>query len=110
MSTATAPEKKPTTPEPLIPPDEKFWQRYSPHGEAPLSLAGSVSLHLLLGGGLVLFGVYLAALFFRDRSSVPVEPVRLKFEGGGGGKRTGEGTGKGVGTGVEEDIGKGTED
>jgi len=109
MSTATAPEKKAATPEPLIPPDEKFWHRYSPHGEAPLSLAGSVSLHLLVGGGLILFGVYLAAFFFKDRSSLPVEPVRLKFEGGGGGKRNGSGTGKGVGTGVE-DTGKGTED
>lgn len=109
MSTA-APEKKANAPEPLIPPDEKFWQRYSPHGEAPLSLAGSVSLHLLVGGGLILFGVYLAAFFFKDRSSVPVEPVRLKFEGGGGGKPTGSGTGKGVGTGPVEDVPGGTDE
>ena len=31
----------------LVPPDEKFWKRYSPHNEAPLSGISSFALHLL---------------------------------------------------------------
>jgi hypothetical protein len=34
----------------LIPPDERFWQRYSPHHEALLAAAGSLTLHGLVFG------------------------------------------------------------
>jgi hypothetical protein len=48
MSTA-APEK--TSRNVLrVPPDERFWRRYSPHHELPLSSASSVALHLLVVG------------------------------------------------------------
>lgn len=86
----------------LIPPEERFWKRYSPHSEAPLSVAGSFAVHALAIGGLVLFAVYLGTLFFGSGRSVPVEPVRLVIEGGGGGKVGATGTGKGVGTGAED--------
>src|SRR5215207_7430358 len=102
MSTTTAPEKRSNGTGPLVPPDERFWGRYSPHGEAPLSLAGSVAVHLLVGGGLLLFRVYLAAFFFKDRSSVPVEPVRLMPGGRGPG---GAVLGKGRGPGGIENVG-----
>src|SRR5262249_18061336 len=106
---ATAPEKdtkaaKAGEPTLLVPPDEQFWQRYSPHGEAPLSFAGSVALHALAVGGLVLFALYLASLFSGSTRSLPAEPVRLQL-GGGGGKKTGAGVGKGVGHGAE-DVGE----
>ena len=41
MSTAT-PTREPTSAGAAVkvPPEERFWQRYSPHGEAPLSMAG----------------------------------------------------------------------
>src|SRR5437588_6756061 len=48
MSTA-APEKT-TTNVLRVPPDERFWRRYSPHHELPLSSVSSVALHLLVVG------------------------------------------------------------
>lgn len=107
MSTAT-PEKKPT--DLRVPPEEAFWKRYSPHGEAPLSMAGSFALHIAIGGGLLLVGLFLLTGFGNSRTSLPVEPVRLKIEGGGGGKQIGTGTGKGIGTGPMEDTGDNKEE
>src|SRR5262249_34263688 len=52
----SAPAKGPSSPLDRIPPDESMWQRYSPHGEAPISAAASVALHALAFGGLLLFG------------------------------------------------------
>src|SRR4051794_14095392 len=96
--TATASEKKPSARSPE-PPEERFWKRYSPHGEMPLSFAGSLSLHLLIIGGLVIATLYLGSFLFKEKRSLPVEPVRF---GGGGGKVGGKGTGPGIGSGVEE--------
>jgi hypothetical protein len=59
------------------PPEEQFWKRYSPHGEAPLSFAGSLGLHGLAVGAMVLFGVWLATLFVKSDRNVPIEPVQL---------------------------------
>jgi hypothetical protein len=100
--TTAAPEKdtKAIRPALLVPPDERFWQRYSRHGEAPLSFAGSVALHALAVGGLVLFALYLASLFSGSTGSLPIEPVRL--DGGSGGKPTGAGDHKGIGLGAED--------
>jgi hypothetical protein len=98
-SSAPVKDKKPGDPTPLIPPEEQFWKRYSPHGEAPLSFAGSFGVHALAVGMLVLVGV-LAGIFYRPTYSLPIDPVRLDL-GGGGGKRTGTGDGPGVGHGNE---------
>ena len=84
--------------QPLV--DERFWKRYSPHGELPLSGAGSFALHLLVVGGLVLMG-FLGLWFARPSRSLPVESVRLDL-GGGGGSRSGEGDpNQGIGPGAE---------
>jgi hypothetical protein len=64
-----------------VPPDERFWKRRSPHGELPLSATGSVALHVLVIGLLLLGGAYLTGLFFKPTGTLPIEPVRL---GGGG--------------------------
>jgi hypothetical protein len=78
--------------QPLVPPDERFWQRYSPHGELPLSGAGSLALHLLIFG-LMLLSAWLAyAVFSHTSRSLPVEAVRLDL-GGGGGNPHGSGEG-----------------
>src|SRR5215469_11150839 len=70
--------------QPLVPPDERFWKRYSPHGELPLSGAGSLALHLLIFG-LMLLSAWLAyAVFSHTTRSLPVEAVRLDAGGGGG--------------------------
>ncbi|MFO0844489.1 MAG: hypothetical protein U0797_19180 [Gemmataceae bacterium] len=85
MSPAPVKEK------PQAPPEERFWKHYSPHGEAPLSVAGSFAAHAIGIGGLILVAVYLAALFVKPTRSVPVEPVRVFERPGGGGSRTGGG-------------------
>ncbi len=112
MSTAApASQTKSAGPALKVPPEEQFWKRYSPHGEAPLSVAGSVTLHALAIGILVLFAVFLAALFVAPTRPLPVEPVRIV--GGGGGKIGGQGDGKGVGTpggGAEDADPTGTEE
>src|SRR5262245_1318059 len=73
-----------------VPPQEKFWRRYSPHGEAPLSVAGSLGLHLAVGGFLLLAGFYLLAGFNAPRPTIPIVSVDLA-PGGGGGKPGGDG-------------------
>jgi hypothetical protein len=97
--------KSPAGPNKRVPPEEQFWKRYSPHGEFPLSATGSVAVHVLVFGVLVLFAIYLAGKFFRDRP-LPIEPVRLHVDGGGGGDKKGVGDGPGIGTGAE-DTGEG---
>lgn len=87
--------------QPLVPPDERFWERYSPHGELPLSGATSVALHLLVIG-LALLAAWLAyAVFSHTTRSLPVEAVRLDL-GGGGGNPHGRGDGKNLGNQPQE--------
>jgi hypothetical protein len=97
MSNATLDKKavaKPAGRSPLVPPDEKFWIRYSPHGEAPLSGAASLTLHFLVFGMLVI-GIFLLGNLWPGASrSLPVETV-VFGEAGGGGNPTGKGDGLG---------------
>ncbi len=93
---ASATNSRPAA-KPLVPPDEQFWQRYSPHHEAPLSGVGSFALHFLIGSFLLLAG-YLGWLGLgTNRSAVPTDVVRLDL-GGGGGDRRAEGNGPGNGS------------
>ena len=71
----------------LVPPDERFWQRYSPHAEFPLSGAGSLAIHILVFGLLGLLAWLGAVLFSHSSRSLPVEAVRLDLGGGGGNPR-----------------------
>ncbi|HTU93207.1 MAG TPA: hypothetical protein VMF69_24215 [Gemmataceae bacterium] len=75
----------------LAPPDERFWQRYSPHAELPLSGAGSLVFHLLVFGLLGLMAWLGVALFGHASRSLPVEAVRIAP--GGGGNPQGQGNG-----------------
>src|SRR5437763_15402247 len=75
-------------------PEERFWKRYSPHGELPLSGAGSFALHALLVCLLVLLG-FLGVWFTRPSRTLPVEAVQLA--GGGGGRQNGVEGSKGLG-------------
>jgi hypothetical protein len=77
----------------LVPPDERFWQRYSPHAELPLSSAGSFVVHILFFGLLILAS-FLGTLFFNSNRSLPVEAVQLS---GGGGNPKGVGEGPNTG-------------
>jgi hypothetical protein len=102
---ATAPptdnRARPAKPQPLVPPDERFWQRYSPHHELPLSGAGSFAVHALVFGLLLLSGYLALAYFNKAARSLPVEAVRLET-GGGGGRPTGVEGGSGTPTAPKE--------
>jgi hypothetical protein len=81
---------------PRVPPEEQFWQHYSPHHEAPLSGIGSFAMHFLLIGFLVVAG-YLGWLGLGNhRGALPNDVVRLDL-GGGGGKTSGESASAGDG-------------
>jgi hypothetical protein len=69
---ATTEKKVATAPQPLVPPEERFWQRYSPHHEFPLSGALSITLHAVALGVLA----YLAFRFTSEREED--KPVRIE--------------------------------
>jgi hypothetical protein len=79
---------------PLIPPDEKFWQHYSPHHEFPLSSVTSFALHFLVIASLALAVVFAPRLGCLRNKEDPIEfsPVQL---GGGGGSPGGAGSERG---------------
>jgi hypothetical protein len=89
MSTATAPQKKnkPKKAGPGGLPDERFWIKYSPHHELPLSVTSSLFLHAVVYGtiGLVLAG-FLSGLFGHKQ---PPEVTVIGVAGGGGGDPNG---------------------
>ncbi len=82
-------------------PEERFWIRYSPHHELPLSSVSSFGIHVLILGLLLLCASL--PFFSRTVHEVPVEAVR--FEGGGGGKPHGVEGGTGSGSRPPEEIG-----
>src|SRR5687767_11061365 len=87
---------------PIAPPEERFWKRYSPRGEAPLSISGSLAVHVLIGGALLLGGVYLASLLYKPDHKMPVEVVRLGEPGKPPGNKAAPGL-PGVGDPFEDD-------
>src|SRR5439155_4446207 len=83
MSTVAAPRT--AAGQSLLPPEEQFWNRYSPHHEAPLSGVTSTILHLL--ALLLLLGIiWMQNMLKTDElyNPVPVDVVRMKLGGGGG--------------------------
>jgi hypothetical protein len=71
-------------------PEERFWQRYSPRQEMPLSGLASLALHGL-GIGLLLLLAWMGWLGFKkDNRSPAVEPVRLLGDGKGTSGNQGE--------------------
>jgi hypothetical protein len=85
MTTAAkdAPANAPAGPKP---PEEQFWERYSPHNEARFSGLASFLVHTLVIGPLLILG-YLGIEFgYKPAREVEVKPVRLLQPSGGGGK------------------------
>ena len=99
MSSAPpTPSSNKTPPQPaakpqLVPPEERFWKKYSPHFEFPLSSVGSVALHILVIG---LFIIYLAKLLNTgpDKTPVPVRTVAITSGDGDGAPGDGSGGGE----------------
>src|SRR5437899_2494500 len=85
---------------PLVPPDEQFWQRYSPHYEFPLSGVSSFALHLLVVGLAALVAMIVIPQFEKP----PMELDEVTWDGGGGGSAEGIGTGPGSGASGEGKI------
>ena len=99
MSTSAPPPGSTTPPPPLAPPDEQFWEKYSPHHEFPLSSVGSIALHV---GGLVLILLalwLLSRLSISDKTAVPMRAVIVAGDGEGA-----EGRGGGGGDQRKEDV------
>ena len=85
-------EKKPVASKPVLPPEEVFWQRYSPHHECLLSWVSSVTLHGLVVGLLIL--IALTALWAKNSEANPHRPPNMdvvQLEGGGDGGLEGGG-------------------
>jgi hypothetical protein len=74
-------------------PEERFWIRYSPHHELPLSSVSSFGIHILIVGLLLLCAIL--PIFSRPVHQVPVEAVTLLNSGGGGGRKSGVDGGSG---------------
>ncbi|HVK11356.1 MAG TPA: hypothetical protein VM597_21475 [Gemmataceae bacterium] len=93
MSAPASPPKAP--PGPLAPPDERFWEKYSPHYEFPLSGVGSVLMNV---GALA---VFLMALWFMarstasDKTSLPISAMNVSFADSSDGP-PGQGSGGGT--------------
>ncbi len=90
---------------PLVPPEEKFWQRYNKHGEFPLSSITSFALHALIAV-LLLFGAWLAVKLglASMQKSPEVSAIVLAEKGGGGGNPNGVGEGPGDTPAPPEDV------
>ncbi len=79
------------------PPEDAFWERYSPHHEFPLSSVSSIATHILVFGLMVLVGWAIAKFGLREEQKpVPIDAVAFE-PGGGGGHPQGTGVGAGVG-------------
>jgi hypothetical protein len=59
----------------LVPPEERFWKRYSPHHEFPLSSVGSVVLHILSIGALVVIAYLITRTHGEGQAKPPIISV-----------------------------------
>jgi hypothetical protein len=63
------------------PPDERFWVKYSPHHELPISGMASLAWHTFAVVLIVVVGFIVAGSRAND---MPIETIELDFGGGGG--------------------------
>src|SRR5439155_5564489 len=90
MATPTLDAKRNGSTDTLLPPEERFWQRYSPHHEAPLSGVGSFVVHGLVIGVLIL-GYMLLNQRREAEANRPVTMDVVELAGGGSGFEGGGG-------------------
>jgi hypothetical protein len=85
-----------------VPPDEQFWQRYSPHYEAPISFVSSWFFHFIVIGIFGGLGILAAMLGWNRAQNIEFGAVHIP--GGGGGNENGVGDAPGIGSGATEDV------
>src|SRR5689334_6756816 len=88
---ATTTPQRPS-PQPAQPPDERFWVKYSPHHELPISGMASLAWHTLAVVSIVLVAWVIASTRHDD---MPIETVQIGGGGGGNPKGIGDGPGDG---------------
>ncbi len=77
----------------LVPPEDEFWEKYSPHYEFPISSVTSIFLHVL-AGTLVIVCIFVL-MNFGKKEPVPTREVIVLGTSDGGGDGT-SGSGGGV--------------
>src|SRR5207253_1778567 len=88
---SASPNKAPSATKLPVPPEERFWQRYSPHYEFPLSSVSSVAIHVLVLVLLFFVGKYLIDRLTETKK--PLGEIGVVVVGGGGGNPKGQGGG-----------------
>ena len=86
-----APSKTPAAKQSSQPPEERFWIKYSPHHELPISSLASIAWHTF---AVVLVIVIAFVVSINRTNDMPIESISL---GGGGGNPQGIGPGSGTG-------------
>lgn len=76
---------------PLAPPDEQFWQRYSPHHEFSLSSIGSIAAHIGMFVLVALVLWLLSTFAFTEKSPVPIREMTVSDSDGDGNGLQGQG-------------------
>jgi hypothetical protein len=90
---------------PELPPEEKFWKRYSPNHECSLSSVVSIILHVVFIGVLLLVAALVAKLGWREHNNqVALGAVALDPGPGKGGDNREEGASKGTPDSSKEDV------
>src|SRR3954453_14221108 len=90
MATKTPPRPSAPTKSNQLP-DEKFWVKYSPHHELPISGMASLAWHTM---AIVLIVLVAWVVSSRSHDDMPIEVIQF---GGGGGNTAGAGNGPGIG-------------
>jgi hypothetical protein len=85
----------------LVPPEQRFWKRYSPHHEFPLSAVSSLMLHVL---GFFLIALVIGGFLFSIRPDDRPPEVEAIVIAGGGGRLDGADAGKAGGTVPQEAV------
>lgn len=83
MSTGAPPTASKPIPIPTVPPDEEFWERYSPHYEFPLSSIGSIAMHIGMLAVFVGLLWLLAKFTIADKTPVPMHAMNVVGDGDG---------------------------
>jgi hypothetical protein len=102
MGTATINSQPAASKRQILPPEEQFWQRYSPNNEFPLSSVGSITIYLIIG--VLLVACIKMKLFDTERPPLDVDAVEMDFTDIGGGGGDPEGMSGGVGQTMPDKI------